>query len=320
MAVNPDVIASLKGDITICWGRETQRELVERNQLPTTRSNTDLGLDADFLASQEPEIRAAIIAKALYGEAEGEFNTEAHVLAAVSARLISTYHRHDASEAIPDIPPVQLSYADRSAAPKVWLVDYFAGSKAATRDLQEVAWLRFAFDFGATPGDLLAWGVSEFAVLQLIWWQRRDGESILQQHIRALRNGWAVRYLSAAVRSEYQALLTMIDAGNRAPEWFLNRYEAEIAQLRELRDFFDVDTARLAPSRAGEWAQAFLAAGLTKATPDAIGKLGWYLSASFKNEQLNLPFEYVARYLEGIGETPESWAQFDEVAFFGRAS
>lgn len=321
MAMNPDIVASTKGHISIVWGRETQDELVERNQFESAPSGLSLKIDADLLAEQAPEVRAALIARELYGNQVGEFNTHAYKLAAGSARRIAAYYSHRVDEQLPGVPSIFAPRTNESPEDSTWVIDYFADAETATRDLQEVAWLRFAFQFGASAGDLLEWGVSDFAVQQLTWWQRREGETILQQHIRALRNGWATRFLSAAVRDSYANLTRTIKSMETIPEWFEDAYGADFREVLALEAFFSPEATRLNAEQRAAWAQAFAASGVSKIVPDAIGPASRFVQQAMKEGNLLfVPLEFVARYLEQIGVTPALWGKFNAAEFFGRAS
>jgi hypothetical protein len=81
--------------------------------------------------------------------------------------------------------------------------------------------------------------------------------------------------------------------------------------------FFADDVELLSAERQAEWAIAFGENGHLKILPDAVGRFGQYVPAALKRGVLRRPLEPVARYLESIGVTPETWRDFDET-WFGR--
>ena len=296
-----DQIGSASGGVIHMWPAAQTEAIVAKFVLPPQRSDIQLSLEPQFLKQQPSDVAAALIAGELEQHFAGELGTAGTRLAGLAAR-----------EAISRFPwnagPEPENQTER------WLVDYFGGSDKVIRDLLELGYLRFALDSGATPADLDAWGVSRFTIAQLTWWQRRPGESRLQQHIRAIRNGWGLRYLDEAVRDSYCNLFAFIDD---APASWLERFAVELDEIRQVQDFFAEDAVVLSVDRQAEWAAAFLDAGITKIAPDATGRYAHFLPFSFRQGQLRKPLEPIARYLEQIGVGPADWADFDE-SFFGR--
>jgi hypothetical protein len=303
MAVN-DAIAEVAGGVIYLWPGDANDAILENFDFPAERSGIELQIDLGFLERQSPEIAAALIAEELYRDFSPEFNTSAYRIAGINARDIVTRYQW-----------IKGKTGDEPATQK-WFVDYIGTDERVVRRLQELAWLRHAFDAGATPADLLHWGVDPFTVVQLIWWQRKPGETRLAQHIRAIRNGWGLRWLEQSVRDTYRNLVKFIDQGAAAPE-FLAAFGSDLAEVRELLNFFADDAEQLSEGRQREWAVAFGEAGVRRILPDAVGRFALYVPAALKQGVLRRPLEPIARYLEQIGVTPETWADFDH-SFFGR--
>ena len=299
-----DSLGDVSGGITHYWPALQSETIEDRFALSPARSGKALGIDLDFLGAQSAEIRAALVAYEIYEGFAPEFQTAAYRIAGMNARDIAT--RFDWSCELPPSKDVK----DK------WLVDYIGANEDLVKRLQELAWLRHAFESGVTGADLLDWGVSLFTVIQLTWWERRPGETRLSQHIRAIRNGWGLRYLEQSVRDTYRNLLLFIDKGD-APTEFLEKFATDLAEVRELQAFFSPNAITLSARRQAEWAKAFLDAGILKIAPDAIGQFAHFLPASFKQGLLRKPLEPIARYLESVGVEPKDWADFDS-AFFGR--
>jgi hypothetical protein len=297
-----DVIGSADGGVIHIWPAAQSESIAERLVIAPERSEIKLSLDQDFLHPLPIELRASLIAHELEDHFAGELGTHGVRLATLSAREIVSRFPWNSGKREEDHT-------------KKWLVDYFGEPSKVVPALQELSWLRFALDSGATPADLEAWGVHRFTIAQLIWWQRRPGETRLSQHIRAIRNGWGLRYLDETVRDQYRNLFKFID--DAPPQW-LERFSVDLDEIREVQDFFAEDAQTLSKERQAEWAAAFLEAGLTKIAPDATGRYAYFLPASFKLGILRKPLEPIARYLETIDVTPSTWADFDQ-SWFGRS-
>ena len=290
-----DEIGDLSGSQIHLWPSQRTDEIVENFDFPKVRSEIVLDRDVSVL---EPEVRAAEIARNLYADEDCEFGTSALRIAGVRARTIASLID----------PPVHES------DPKV-LVDFTGQKHFLVQWAQELAWLSFAFDFGATPADLLAWGVDEFVVIQLIWWELEPGETRLNQHIRAIRNGWALPSLSLAVRDTYENLIRFIDKG-AFPQDALDALADDIAEVRDLLAFFDKDAPHLSPSDVKAWAKAF-AADVKRIAPDAQGRWGALPGHSLKNGELRWPTNDIARYLQSTGVRPTEFKDLPD-DFFGR--
>jgi hypothetical protein len=305
MAVN-DAIGELAGGVIYLWPGDANDNILEDFEFPTERSGIKLAIDLGFLEQQSPEIAAALIAEELYRDFSQAFNTSAYRIAGINARdIVARFPWHSADDKT-DLPETGK-----------WFVEWTGTDERIVRRLQEVAWLRHAFDAGATPADLLDWGVDPFTVVQLIWWQRKPDETLLARHIRAIRNGWGLRWLEEAARDTYRNLIKFVDQG-AAHQAFLDAFEVELAEVRELLAFFADDAEQLSPDRQTEWAIAFGENDHLRILPDAVGRFGQYVPAALKRGVLRRPLEPVARYLESIGVTPETWPEFDE-AWFGRS-
>ena len=262
-------IGDVSGGITHYWPALLSETIEERFTLPPARSGKTLNVDLDYLDEQSAEIRAALIAFELYDGFSPDFGTAAYRIAGINARDVAS--RFDWRESRPENQQPQ----DK------WLVDYMGANEDIVKKLQELTWLRHALEAGATPADLVEWGVSLFTVIQLTWWERREGETRLSQHIRAIHNGWGLRYLEQSARDTYRNLLQFIDKG-AAPDAFLDRFESDLADVRELQVFFAEETETLSDARQAEWAKAFLDAGIIKVAPDAWGSVRALPACSFQ--------------------------------------
>lgn len=305
-----DAIGDLSGGISHTFTGSVPELIVSETKIARKRSDIVLPLNFDEIEEQPAEVRAALIAQHLYRDFEPEFANPAFRIAGITANQIVTWF--DWIQSVDGAPKDHKSLAPNEK----WLVGY-VGWHEAVPFLQELAWLRFAFDAGATPGDLLAWGVEPFTVIQLEWWQRREGETLIWQHVRAARNGWGTRYLSAAVRDVYRNLISFVDRPD-TPTQFIETFASELQEVRDLLAFFSPETPRLSEARQAEWSKAFLDAGIKKIAPDAIGRFSQYMRGGFKDGNLRQPLELVARGLEQQGVGPSDWVDFDAAAF-GRA-
>ena len=290
-----DEIGDLSGSQIHLWPSQRTDEIVENFKFPEVRSELTLDRDVSLL---EPEVRAAEIARNLYADEDAEFGTSAMTLAAIRARTIASlidppFNENDPKE----------------------LVGFTGQKHFLVQWAQELAWLSFAFDFGATPADLLAWGVDEFVVIQLIWWELEPGETRLLQHIRALRNGWALPALSLSVRDAYGNLIRFADKG-AIPDEMLSHYADDFKEVRELLSFFDKQAPQLSASEVRSWARAF-AADVRKIAPDAKGRWGMLPAQSLKNGELRWPTNEIARYLQNTNVKPAEFKNLPE-DFFGR--
>ena len=305
MSVN-DAIGEFAGGVTYLWPGDANDQILENFEFPTERSDIQLTIDLEFLKRQSPEIAAALIAEELYRDFRPEFNTDGYRLASINARDIVARFPWNSADEKPDLPDSQK-----------WFVEWTGAEERVVLRLQELAWLRYAFDAGATAADLLAWGVDPFTVIQLVWRQRKPGETLLARHIRAIRNGWGLRWLEETSLDTYRNLIKFVDQG-AAGEAFLSTFEANLTEVRELLAFFADDAQLLSPERQTEWAIAFGENQHLRILPDAVGRFGQYVPAALKRGVLRRPLEQIARYLESIGVTPETWPNFDDT-WFGRA-
>lgn len=305
-----DAVADLSGGILHSFTGSVPNLIVNETKIARKRSGITLPIDIDSLDELPAEVRAALIAQHLYRDFEPEFANPAFRIAGITAHQIVTWF--DWIESVDGAPKDNKALAPNQK----WLVGY-VGWHESVPHLQELAWLRHAFDAGATSGDLLAWGVHPFTVIQLEWWQRRKGESLIWQHVRAARNGWGTRYLSAAVRDVYRNLISFVDRPDTPPR-FIEEFARELQEVRDLLAFFSPDAPKLSDARQAEWSNAFLEAGIKRIAPDSIGRFSLYLKGGFKDGNLRQPLELVARGLEQQGVEPSDWANFD-VARFGRA-
>lgn len=290
-----DEIGDLSGSQIHLWPSERTRQIVENFSFTDARSGLKLDRDVSEL---EPEIRAAEIARNVYADKDGEFGTSAMQLAAVRSRTIASLID----------PPVH------NDDPKQ-IIGFVGQKHYLVQWAQELAWLSFALDLGATDADLLAWGVDDFVVVQLLWWQKLPGETLLNQHVRALRNGWALPSLAESIRDTYGNLIRFADKG-KVPEDMLKEFEVEFAQVRELLAFFDEQSTPLADAQIKIWAKAF-EQNVEFFVPDAKGRWGMLPKVSLKNGELRWPMNEVARYFEHLQKAPKDLSALD-AGFFVR--
>lgn len=290
-----DEIGDLSGSQIHHWPSDRTRAIVK--DFPFTKIRSNIQLDRD-VSQLEPEIRAAEIARNVYADSDGEFGTSAMQLAAVRARTIASLID----------PPVH------NDDPKQ-IIGFIGQKHFLVQWSQELAWLSFALELGATDADLLAWGVDEFVVVQLIWWQRKPGETLLNQHVRALRNGWALPALAESVRDTYGNLMRFVEKG-QVPIEMLEEFEDDFTQVRELIAFFDSQNAPLSDAQRKAWAKAF-EKNTEFVVPDAKGRWGMLPNVSLKKGELRWPTNELARFFEYRQISPSQLAELPK-NFFGR--
>ena len=301
-----DEIGDLSGSQIHRWPGQRTEEITEKFKFDKKRSKLTLDRDVTGLL---PEVRAAEIARNLYAGKSFEFGTSAVSIAGIRARTSASLSGKRPTEEEKD------------------LVGFYGQNHFLAQWALELGYLSFAFEAGATAGDLLEWGVDEFVVIQLIWWQKRDGETLLNQHIRALRNGWGLTWLSQAARDSYGNLIRMINRSKDIEE-FLENNKVAIAEVRELLTFFGEldlpggasaknEVELLSGEAAEAWAAAF-AANVQFITPDAKGRWGRLPAVSLGRGELRGAAEPVARYLASLGHTPKDVGTTLTEKFFGR--
>jgi hypothetical protein len=294
-----DEIGDMSGGQSHLWNGERREAIVEANEFDPTCSGFELKGDYSKLPL---EARSAAIASEIYEEYSIFDSTPMGVV------------RHIAREILAQALGKQ---------PEKQLVGYFGSSINLVPQVSAVGWLCHAFVAGITEADLLEWGIDPFVVIQLKWWQRREGETILNQHIRAIRNGWALPWLEAAVRDSYRNLFAFKD--RFAAEWH-ERWAYEVKQIEELFEFFGVGPkgnekatpAELTEADATAWAKAFAKADITLIAPDARGRWAMLPKQGLEGGQLREPVYTVARYLQQLGHKPTDWPNGVASDFFGR--
>jgi hypothetical protein len=308
-----DEIGDYSGGQTHYWPGQRSDELIENFQFNPARSGIALNFDAALLEGLPEETIAALIASSIYENAPTEFGTEQFRLAKLRSREIAALAFKPKSE------------TDKGESKT--LLGYIAGDANTVAGAQSLAWLASAIDAGVTEADLLHWGVPPLTVIQLLWWQRREGETRLNQHIRAHRNGWQLPVLSKAIREAYGNLLRFVAKG-QTPDGFEEHFAHELAEVRELLTFFgdqwdsDGDSAApvvssLAEELAKKWAFAF-AQNISFIAPDAKGRWASLPKVSLDAGELRYPANLVARYLDSQGYKPGDVGGNLTEAFFGR--
>jgi hypothetical protein len=294
-----DEIGDMSGGQSHLWRGERRTAIVEANKFDPTRSGITLKGDYSELPQ---EALAAAIASELYEEFT--------ILGSSAGNIVSHIARETLGQAL-------------AKQPEKPLVGYFGSSLQIVPTAAAVGWLSYAFDAGATEADLLEWGVDVFVVIQLKWWQRREGETLLNQHVRALRNGWVLPWLGAAARDAYRNLYAFIDG---FPQHWKDENAVELAQIDELFAFFGTglkgnetpNPETLPEAEARAWALAFAAADVELIAPDARGRWGMLPKQGLASGELREPAYTVARYLKKLGHQPADWPVAFGADYFGR--
>ncbi len=287
MSIN-DEIGHMSGGQSHLWRGERRNAIVAAHKFDETRSGFELKGDYTRLPQ---EALAAAIASEIF---------ENHLIMDVDPTPII---RHCAREIL------ERAFCEQ---PQKLLVSFFGNAIDVVPTVAAIGWLSRAFDAGITEGDLIAWGVDPFVVIQLKWWQRQPGETLLNQHIRAQRNGWALRWLAEAERDCYRNLYAFKDG---FPEPWPTRHAEELKQIDALFEFFgtgpkgnqEPQPAELSEKDAKAWAAAFAAEPMEKIAPDAKGRWGMLPKQGLDAGQLREPIYTVARYLQQIGIKPKDW-------------
>lgn len=288
-----DEIGDVSGGQIHLWNSERRDQIIENFEFDPTRSS--IALDRDLQGLPQETI-AAEIARNIYKGKALEFGTSTfHITKLLSRIIVEKAFKEDTTKKI---------------------VDYLATGLNTVEDIVPLAWLSRAFDAGATQADLLEWGVEPFVVIQLIWWQAKPEETRLEQHVRAVRNGWGLPILARSLRANYGNLSRMINKGD-APQEFLDEHAKDLAEVNEVLDFFRDETRDLAKDEPEvevlsedlklAWAKAFDEAGLRTISPDSKGRWVMYAARGLKNGQLREPLNTVARYFDLKGFKPEDW-------------
>ena len=288
MSIN-DEIGDMSGGQSHLWNGERRNAIVDAHKFDETRSGFELKGDYSRLPQE-----------ALAGAIASEIFAEHSILESSAMPVV----RHIAREMI------ERSFA---VQPEKQLVAFFGSSMHVVPTVTALGWLSRAFDAGITEGDLIAWGVDPFVVIQLKWWQRQPGETLLNQHIRALRNGWALPWLAQAERDAYRNLYAF---KYRFGEAWATRQAEEIKQIDALFEFFGTgpkgdkkaEPEELSEKDAKAWAAAFAAEPIVKIAPDVRGRWAMLPKQGLDAGQLREPIYTVARYLQQIGTTPSDWA------------
>jgi hypothetical protein len=305
MSIN-DEIGDLSGGQLHLWDSERSEAIAAAFDPGTERSGITLERD---LTGLPQEVIAAEIARQIFEGKAIEFGTDTFSIAKITARNIVE------------------KFFEKKNEDEKWFIGYFGKGQDVVPTICALGWLHQALSVGVTPADLIEWGIEPFTVAQLVWWQAKPGETRLSQQVRALRNGWGLRYLAAAIRDNYGNLTRMIDR-NKVPDWFLEDFADDIADVRELLDFFR-DQSRsdekkhdaiqeLSDERKAEWAQAFDRHELKTISPDNRGRWAMYPAQALAKGTLREPLNSIARYWEQLGHKPNDWGTTLTEEWFGR--
>ena len=288
-----DEIGEVAGGQIHLWDSERRDAIIDNFKFDPTRSK--LTLDRELTGLPQETI-AAEIARNIYKGKALEFGTSTfHITKTLSRIIVEKAFKEDDTKKI---------------------IDFHGSGNDLIPDIVPLAWLSRAFDAGATPADLLEWGVEPFVVIQLIWWQAKPNETRLEQQIRALRNGWGLPILASAVRANYGNLSRMINKGD-APQEFLDEHAKALTEVAEVHDFFRDESLgynvekqpkeELSEDEKRAWAKAFHKAGLRTISPDSRGRWVMYAAQALEKGALREPLHSIARYWASKGFKPEDW-------------
>jgi hypothetical protein len=294
-----DEIGDLSGGQSHLWNGERRQAIVDVHEFDPKRSGFILQGDYSNLPQ---EALAAAIASEIYEDYTIFDSTPMGVVSYIAREILERALGKQSEKQ---------------------LVAYFGSAVNVVPTVSAIGWLSHAFEAGITEADLLEWGIDPFVVIQLKWWQRRESESILNQQIRAIRNGWALPWLAAAVRDSYRNLFAFKD---RFPEAWHTKWAAEIEQVVECFEFFGTGTKgdqkaepeTLSEANAEAWAKAFASVEITQIAPDARGRWAMLPKQGLSGGQLREPVYTVARYLQKLGHQPSDWPTAFDADFFGR--
>ena len=150
---------------------------------------------------------------------------------------------------------------------------------------------------------------------QLIWWQRREGETLLEQQVRAELAGWTLPAIALGYRETWGNLFRFLNAAEDTEE-FRNLHRDALAEIEQVLDFFGgvakrhgeqpVEPSALSEDKVSAWANAF-APDLLVLLPDIYGQFAHIPKQFVAQGKLAEPLTTLARYLEHIGVTPEQF-------------
>lgn len=302
-----DEIGDLSGGQTHFWPGDRTEAIADALTVGEPSGLFELDRSIEELQELSSEIRAAEIARNICSGRYLEFGTDAIGLCGIRGRTIPSYIKEAGGEKS--------------------LVSFIGTNHVLVGLAQELAWLSFAMQAGATSGDLADWGVRPITIQQLLWWERRDGETLLKQHIRAERNGLALPWLAAAIRDSYGNLLRFVEKGAFSSE-ALEEQASELEQVRELMAFFEVKwnnessaekpepLVTLTDDEVRDWAAAF-AGRVSFIAPDARGRWGSLPKVSLEKGELRGQALVIAKYFKHIGLKPSELLTLPS-NFFGR--
>lgn len=283
-------IGDMKGRQLHIWQTDLWGRILQANPIPPATSAHDIQV-AEGLPQ---ELLAGVIASQVYEGSRLEVGNSTLKILVDVTRLAAT--------------KVESTVGDR-------LVGYFGDPKFWMPQVLSVGYLARVFDCGITAADLLALGVDDQIVTQLTWWQRREGEGLLEQQVRAELAGWTLPAIALGYRETWGNLFRFLNAAEDA-EGFREMHREALTEIEAVLDFFGgvakhrgeqpVEPSALSDEEVSAWAQAF-EPDLLVLLPDIYGQFAYIPKRFVEQGKLAEPLTTLARYLRHIGVTPEQF-------------
>ena len=273
-------IGDPKGAIIHIWQSDLWQRILERN--PIQKDELDMGID--LVDGLPQEVLAGTIATEVYEGSTLELGNP-------TLKIILEVVRFAATK-------VESALEDR-------MVGYFGEPKYWLPQALSVGYLARIFDRGITPGQLQHLGISDQVIVQLMWWQRREGESLLAQQVRAELAGWCLPAIAAGYREVWGNLFRFLEKSEGAASF--KEFHAEaLAEISEVLTFFG-NPVELSAEAQAAWANAFKD-DLEALLPDIYGQFSHFPKQVLAKGVLRQPLTTLARYLELRGVTSEQFA------------
>jgi hypothetical protein len=199
------------------------------------------------------------------------------------------------------------------------LIGYLTTPSFSLPQILSVAQLARVFDIGYTPADLLELGVPRDVIAQLCWWQLREGESLLSQHVRAELAGLSLPLVGFGYRAIWRHLFRFLGEDETSIA-FVQAHEVELSEIRAVLSFFshedssggDTSEPKLTESEQAKWALVFNPE-LELLLPDLWGPFSHFPKDLISKGKLLRPLTTLARYLVSLGITPKDWSANSEL-------
>jgi hypothetical protein len=203
--------SDFKGRITHVWQTDLWSKIIERNPIKKSKA----AIEKSAYSASPVELVAGQIALETYEGTTLELgNSTVKILADIARSAVS----HIADE-------------------KDYLVQYQGEPKFLVPQTYSVAILARVFDLGVTPLALLEKGITPAFVVQLLWWQKREDETLLEQQVRAELAGWCLPAVAVGYRDIWGNLMRAISKSTGV-EVFLEKYASELKEIKEVLEFF----------------------------------------------------------------------------------